>query len=158
LLQMKVSLKYAFKGFTKRELHPDRDIRFEIREYSSRALTLAALTFAGISLIITGFRENLTAVKDVLLVFMLGLILFIVSYKLDVFSGKRRIFWELQQRLLNYGLLALVIGLCLFFAAQIPDSTPYVVVGFLIVLALHVEEYLDDYRTYKSEYKNLART
>lgn len=153
LLQIKVNWEYAISKFSKNEIYSkEKDIRSEIKEYSTRALTMAGLTFAAIALIISGFKDEISIVNDILLLFFLGFALFILSFELRLFSGKRRIIWEIQQRLVNYGFLSIIIGLALFFGKLIQNIFYMIVPLLSLIILLHISGYYSDYKLYKSKF------
>lgn len=152
LLQTMIKPSYAWKSFSANYLRgKKRDIISEIREYSTRALNLAGLTFAGISLLIGTLLRSQQSIRNPLLMFIFALTLFLVSYKLDVFSAKKKVIWWVQQRLLNYGLLGLIIGLGLLFTSKIKGTKDYIFLLMGIVLIIHLIEYYYDYKLTKKE-------
>lgn len=158
LLQIKVNWEYAIGEFSKNEIYSkEKDIRSEIKEYSTRALTMAGLTFAAIALIISGFKDEISIVNDILLLFFLGFALFILSFELRLFSGKRRIIWEIQQRLVNYGFLSIIIGLALFFGKLIQNILYMIVPLLSLIILLHISGYYSDYKLYKSKFASTGR-
>ena len=123
----------------------ERNIKSQVDKYSSRALTFVAIIFALISLMIAGFGPiEIQNVKDTFLVFTFGLAFFIISYKLSVISATKRIYWDLQQRLFNFGVLSLVFGLLLFFKNHISQFFVFILLTTLIIIVLHIREYVSD--------------
>lgn len=126
------------------------NVDVEVEKYASKALTFASITFAGLAFLLAQFRNELALIRGPAFLFVFGFALFLVSYKLEVFGGTHRLAWSLQQRLFNYGILALVAGLVLFFYRTFPDFIVPMVVLALLVVGLHVIEYLDDLCQYIS--------
>lgn len=120
------------------------NVDVEVEKYASKALTFASITFAGVTFLLAQFQEQLAQIRGPMLLFVFGFALFLLSYKLEVFSGTHRLAWSLQQRLFNYGILALVSGLLLFFSDTFSDFLLPVGGMAVIIVGLHVVEYLDD--------------
>ena len=123
----------------------ERKISKQVHEYSSRALNLTAITFAAISFIIAGIGLRIPNIEDSLIIFVFGFFCFILSYKIGVFGATKRIYWSIQQRLLNFGLLSLVFGLLLFFNNQFPRANVLIGSMTAIVVLFHIKEYKSDY-------------
>lgn len=144
LLLIQQNLSHALNGFGKAE----GDITTEVRNYARKAITFASITFAAVTFVLAQFGNELALVRDTLFLFVFGLALFLVSYKIQVFGATKRIYWSLQQRLFNYGILALVFGLFLFFYEVFPEYWIPVGVMVTVVALLHVNEYKHDYRNF----------
>lgn len=136
--------KFVFGKFGKDE----RNIPDQVHQYSSKALNLSALTFAAIAFLISGVGLEIAKVKDPLIVFVFGFFCFIVSYKFSIFGATRRIYWSVQQRLLNFGLLSLIFGLVIFFNKQFPQVNLLIGTMTLIAILFHLNEYHSDYKYY----------
>lgn len=144
--------KFVFGKFSKDE----GNIADQVHQYSSKALNLSALTFAAITFLISGVGLEITKVADPLIIFVFGFFCFIISYKLSIFGATRRIYWSMQQRLLNFGLLSLVFGLLIFFIKQLPQVNILIISMTIIAVFFHLKEYYSDYKYYtnmKSEKK-----
>ena len=89
----------------------DEEIKGEAREYNLRALTLGGLTFASITLLFTVFHNSIDTVADVLLLLILGLAFFFLSYSVEVLVRIRRIYWIIQES----HLVSAISPLCLPF-------------------------------------------
>lgn len=153
MFQIKLSWKYAMGSFSRKEIYDKtKDIRSEITEYSNRALEMGGLTFAAISFLISNVNKILFF-NDLLIILSFAFFLFIISFKLDIFSGKRRIMWELQQRLLNYGILSLVISISLFLIIYIKESFLIAISAVIIIFLAHLKEYMNDYNLYKKTFR-----
>lgn len=139
--------EYAFDSFGEDE----KNITEEVDEYASKALTLASITFAGLTFLLGSFRGQYTLIRDALFVFVFALSLFLLSYKLNVWGPTRRLWWSLQQRFFNYGLLALLIGLCLFFRDTFSEILLLLVIITLIVIIVHFFEYKHDFSDYTKD-------
>ena len=138
---------YLLDSFGQGEKHTVK----EVESYASKALTFASLTFAGLTFVLAQFREsNPEIIGNTVYLFTVGFGLFILSYKLEVYGAFRRIYFSMQQRLFNFGVLSLVFGLALFFYEFSTGlSVPIILITVLIV-ALHLKEYRDDYEDYVS--------
>jgi hypothetical protein len=117
----------------------------EAREYNSRALTLAGLTFAGISLIY-GTAQNPSLVAESLTVFVASLSFFLVSYSLTLLVRYRRLYWVAQDKSLAFGYLAMFAGVLVLMYERFPAAFVAAVVGFAFVAALHILELRGDAR------------
>lgn len=122
----------------------------EAATYASRSLTLASLTFAVISFILTQNTDELEAAEGTLLLFFIGLVFFISSFKLEVFAPTRRIYFDIQQRLFNYGLLSLVLGLYLLSVQALPTFSTIISVLVIIIFLVHVLEFVTEFKYYSS--------
>ena len=126
----------------------EKKILDRVNECSSRALNLTAITFAAITFLIVGFKLDISNIKDSLIIFVFGLFCFIISYKFAVFGATRRIYWSVQQRFLNFGLLSLIFGLLLFFNYKLPEAIVFISIIALIIVMFHVKEFISDYKSY----------
>lgn len=135
---------YALEEFGKHETN----IVKEVERYASKALTLATITFAAISFLLGQYKNRLDQIQDPLFLFVVGLSLFFISYKLEVFGPVKRIIWDIQQRLFNYGILSLVAGLSIFLLNS--ENLFIVPASFMLlgVFAIHIAEYVTDYRDF----------
>lgn len=128
----------------------ERNIKYQTDRYSSNALTFVAILFAVISLIFT----MIPSTKDVILILMFGLVLFIISYKLSVVGATKRIYWNLQQRLFNFGILSLVFGLTMFFKNYLPEFFVLSLLPLILIIILHILEYIKDFKYFLKQNKN----
>ncbi len=129
----------------------EEDITPESREYNVRALTLSGLTFAGITLLIDAYSENIQKVLDVIIILLYGFGLFLSSYKIEVLTNYKRLYWVFQEKLLNFGFLSLIFSLLIFFYGEKLDALLYVISVFVIVIiAIHFIEFKKDYEYYSS--------
>lgn len=151
LLEVFINIWKSPKYLSEKFGHGEDKFKDEVKITAERSLNLGALTFAGISLILGGFGKNLTSnILDSLIVFSFGLMLFIISYKLEVCSATIRIYRELQQRIYNFGILSLVFGLFIFFInKQIYEFSYIFGIMTLIIIIIHIYEYFNDYKTYR---------
>ena len=124
------------------EIRKERDIAKELITRIKKRLTEESNNY--------GFNEvkDITKVIDPLIVFVFGFFCFIVSYKFSIFGATRRIYWSIQQRLLNFGLLSLIFGLVIFFNIQLPQVNLLIGTMAFIVIIFHLKEYHSDYNYY----------
>jgi len=127
----------------------ERRTEKEVTEYSSKAINLATITFAVISLTIVAIGkcpiESTFDISHTLFVFVLGLAFFIISYKISVFSATRRVYWYLQEKFLNFGILALVFGLFLFFKNNLPQYSGLMFLTIIFIVIIHIKEFREEY-------------
>ena len=148
VLEICFNKKFILSRFGEEELNnTGQDIRGEIREYSTRALTLSGLTFAGIALLFGNIENNYGVASNMFLIMIFALFLFVIAYKIGVFSAKKRIFFQVEQRLVNYGLLGLVVSIYLLSVEFISYIFSVLFATMLIfIFALHIKEYINDFR------------
>lgn len=117
--------------------------------YASKSLTFASLTFAGLTFILAQ-RSNteVDSIFDTLFLFTFGFSLFILSYKLDVFAAIRRIYFSIQQRLFNFGILSLISGLVIYFYDVSTLLFIPILMVSLLVFFMHIIEYIQDFQDY----------
>jgi hypothetical protein len=120
-------------------------IRDEARVYNVRALTLAGLTFAAISLIY-GTAQSPSLVADALAVLVVSLTFFLVSYSLTALVHHRRLYWVGQDKSLAFGYLSMFAGVLVLVHGQFPTAFAAAVVGFGFVGLLHLMEFASDIR------------
>ena len=128
----------------------------EAREYNSRALTLAGLTFAGISLIY-GTAQNPSLVAESLTVFVTSLSFFLVSYSLTLLVRYRRLYWVAQDKSLAFGYLAMFAGVLVLMYERFPAAFVAALVGFAFVAALHILEFFGDARHWRQQETALGK-
>lgn len=121
----------------------EKDMDEEIKFYTSRSLNFVAVTVAVLTFLVA---NPVNGQSGILLLFTYALVLFLVSYKLDVIAGTRRVFRDIKQRAFNYGVLSLVLGLFLFLYAEFPSFAVLVGLGVGIVFLVHIREYWGDYK------------
>src|SRR5213083_2227211 len=129
----------------------------EAREYNARALTLAGLTFAGISLIY-GTAQNPSLVAESLTVFVASLSFFLVSYSLTMLVRYRRLYWVALDKSLAFGYMALFVGVLVLMYERFPAAFVAAVVGFAFVAALHILEFFGDVRLWGEQETALGRS
>ena len=112
------SRSYVFKS-----ADPGEDIKTISEKVANRALTFGGLIFAAIALLIGISIDNITSIQSVLFVLSYSFSLSLLSYKLEVLTGYRRVYWIVQDKLLSYAFLALLVSLILFFLNRIFDLT-----------------------------------
>jgi magnesium-transporting ATPase (P-type) len=126
------------------------NIVHQSENYASKALTFASLTFAGLTFILAqSTRPDVEAYTNTVFLFTVGFGLFIVAHKLDVYAPVRQIYFPIQQRLFNFGILALVVGLLVYFRQVSGQLFLPVVVVAIIIGLLHVFEYKNDLEDYR---------
>lgn len=135
-------------SFKKDEIGGERGIFGEIDYYSKSALTLASLTFVGITFLVSTFPNSLSSIRTELILFLGGFFLFIISYRLDVVAGVKRFYWEIKQRTLIYGLYALILGSSLILKTRIENLLPMIVVAWTVIIFIHIKEHYDTLRDY----------
>lgn len=139
-----INWNFSFKKYEK-----DEDISSESRLYGTRALTLSGLTFAAIALLI-GTSEDISLIINTLIVLVYGFCLLLCSYKLEVLTNSRRIYWKLQEKFLNFGYLTLIFALIIFFYENSVYTIVNVIVIFIaVILIIHLIEFiLNDCKLY----------
>lgn len=123
------------------------DIGPESKEYNSRALVFAGLNFAGITLLISS-SEDLNLVQSSLTIFTYSLSLFFISYKMEVFTGLKRKYWIIQEKTLNYGFLAITIGIATHFYEKLQSLFFIGILLFITVYTMHLLELKSDLELY----------
>ncbi|MDX5988716.1 hypothetical protein E6P09_07565 [Haloferax mediterranei ATCC 33500] len=119
-------------------------VKKEVERYASKSLNLASITFAAIALVL-GLD---TPPQGALLMFSYGFVLLVISFKVEVFGAVRRIWWDLQQRIFNYGILSIILGIYLYIHQS---RIQYEFVADLLVVAvvsIHIYEYYFDYKNH----------
>lgn len=119
----------------------------EVRKYSDKAITLAGITFAIIA-IVPSLKGESVNFLEVILIFTFSLFLFLFCFKLDVIAGTKRKYWDIQQRLFNYGLLALVVGLNKYFEVMMKEMLFLIMPLSAIFFIVHFYEFKGDLRIY----------
>lgn len=117
-----------------------QDIGPESREYNTRAIAFAGLTFAGITLLIDSSSKNLNEIQASLLVLTYSLCLFFISYKIEVLTGIEELYWIIQDKTLNYGFLSIVSALTTFFYEKLQNLVVIGLLMFLLIYIVHLIE------------------
>jgi hypothetical protein len=121
------------------------EIKPEAREYNTRALTLAGLTFAAIGLIY-GTATNPSLVAEALTVLVTSLSFFLVSYSLEALVRFRRLYWISQDKSLAFGYISMFAGVLVLFYERLPAAFAAGAIGLVIVSLLHLREFAGDIR------------
>ena len=138
--------KFVLSSFDRKR---NEDITPESREYNTRALTLSGLTFAGIALLIGAFSQNIHEVVDTIVILTYSFGLFLCSYKIEVLTNYRRLYWIMQEKLLNFGFLGLLFSLVVFFYVEkITTILAIVLVFVAVIIIIHLIEFKSDYEYY----------
>lgn len=125
------------------------DITSESREYNIRALTLSGLTFAGIALLIDAFSHNIQEAVDTIIILVYSFGLFLCSYKMEVLTNYRRLYWIIQEKCLNFGFLGLISSLVVFFYMDAITSILAVFrIVFGVIILIHFIELRSDFKYY----------
>lgn len=129
----------------------------EIKLYASRSLNFASITFAVVAIII-GFSATGTTfhrLDTALIMLSYAFTLFIVSYKIEVISGLKKIYWDLQQRFFNFGIVSLSIGLLLLFQTQFSAVSVVFSIMVAAIILIHIVEFINDCKSYSKESSRL---
>jgi hypothetical protein len=125
------------------------DITSESREYNIRALTLSGLTFAGIALLINAFSNNIQGAVDTIIILAYSFGLFLCSYRIEVLTNYRRLYWIMQEKCLNFGFLGLISSLVVFFYIEgITIILAVFGVFFAVIIIVHLIELWSDFKYY----------
>ncbi|HUV02574.1 MAG TPA: hypothetical protein VMW67_03895 [Desulfobacteria bacterium] len=125
------------------------DIKPESREYNLRALTLGGLTFAGIALLIDAYSADIQRAIDIIIILIYSFGLFLCSYKIEVLTNYKRLFWIMQEKFLNFGFLGLVASLAVFFYTErLTIVLAEFIVFSVIIVIIHLQEFKLDYKSY----------
>jgi hypothetical protein len=125
------------------------DITSESREYNIRALTLSGLTFAGIALLINAFSNNIQGAVDTIIILAYSFGLFLCSYRIEVLTNYRRLYWIMQEKCLNFGFLGLISSLVVFFYIVGITIILAVFSAFLgVIILIHFIELRSDFKYY----------
>lgn len=136
----------VLSSFDRRE---GEDITSESREYNIRALTLSGLTFAGIALLINAFSNNIQEAVDTIIILVYSFGLFLCSYKIEVLTNYRRLYWIVQEKCLNFGFLGLISSLVVFFYIEGITSILAVFCVFsAVIIIIHLIELRSDFKYY----------
>ena len=125
-------------------------IKKEAGEYNARALTLAGLTFAAISLIY-GTAQNPLVVADTLTVLVASLSFFLLSYSLTALVHHRKVYWVVQDKSLAFGYVSMFAGVAVLMYERFPTAFVAAAVGLGMVLVLHFMEFASDFRRWGQE-------
>lgn len=104
-------------------------------EYRNSALTVAALTFAGITFIFSS-SETSPAKVSALGVLIVSIGLLITSYFMEIVTEDRRIWVLYQEITVDYGVLSLLIGLHSLSKVYVPEVSD--VAGVMLSVAILV--------------------
>ena len=126
----------------------EEDIGPESRIYNERALVFSGLTFAGITLLIDSSSNDLNRIQASLIVLTYSMSLFFISYKIEVLTGLKRIYWIIQEKTLNYGFIAIIVALVTFFHAKLQSLFFIGIFLFFIVYVTHLMELKKDLEYY----------
>jgi len=138
--------KLVLSSFDRRE---GEDITSESREYNIRALTLSGLTFAGIALLINAFSNNIQEAVDTIIILVYSFGLFLCSYRIEVLTNYRRLYWIMQEKCLNFGFLGLISSLVVFFYIEgITIILAAFCVFFGVIIIIHLIELTLDFKCY----------
>ncbi|OUJ18302.1 hypothetical protein AMET1_1213 [Methanonatronarchaeum thermophilum] len=122
-----------------------KNIKAESKEYASRALILSVIVFAAIP-----FWYQTIGIdrgESIIIISVFSLLLFLTSYKLYEFIGNRRIYWFLQDRTLDFGILAIMIAIVFFVFMDLNIVTKIFSSIFLVFyIILQLKEIIDDCR------------
>jgi hypothetical protein len=134
-----------------------RQIKPEAREYNTRALTFGGLTFASIALLFDTFRQSLDVVTDVLLLLILSLGFFFLSYSVEVLVQQMRIFWLVQDKSLNFGYLGIVFALLILMTRIVPVAFIVLWPFISVILAIHLWEYHLDLKKWRNQEQSIHK-
>lgn len=126
----------------------EEDIGPESRIYNERALVFSGLTFAGITLLIDSSSNDLNQIQASLIVLTYSMSLFFISYKIEVLTGLKGIYWIIQEKTLNYGFIAIIVSLVIFFHAKIQSLFFIGIFLLVIVYMTHLMELKTDLEYY----------
>jgi uncharacterized protein YacL len=132
-------------------------IKPEAREYNTRALTFGGLTFASIALLFDAFRQSLNVVTDVLLLLVLSLGFFFLSYSVEVLVRQKRIFWLVQDKSLNFGYLGIVFALLILMTRIVPVAFIVLWPFISVILVIHFWEYGLDLTNWKKREQSINK-
>jgi hypothetical protein len=149
-----VNRKFALSPYEKEERN---NIKEESKDYASRALNLAGLTFAAIALWVGAFSSNLEEIEATIAVSMFALFLFLFSYKMYALTGLRRIYWILQDKTLNLGLIAIVLALVTFSFEKLSWFSIPALLFFAVIAFLQLIEYKNDLDCFWQRRKSLEK-
>jgi hypothetical protein len=136
----------VLSSFDRRE---GEDITSESREYNIRALALSGLTFAGIALLIDAFSHNIQGAVDTIIILAYSFGLFLCSYRIEVLTNYRRLYWIMQEKCLNFGFLGLISSLVVFFYIVGITIILAVFSAFLgVIILIHFIELRSDFKYY----------
>ena len=127
----------------------EEEIEPEARLCATRALTLAGLTFAGIIFLVSNYKADYENALC-MLVYSFGLLL--LSYNFEILTGDKEIFFQIQDKLLKYGFLGLIVSLFLFFWGILKIISFITLIFVTIFIILHLIESkitLEGYRNMK---------
>jgi len=132
-----VNKKLASSPFEEEEKD---NIKEESKDYASRALILAGLTFAAIALWVGAFSSKLEEIEATVAVSMFALFFFLFSYKMYGLTDFRRIYWIMQDKSLNFGLIAIVLALVTFSLEKLPWLSVPALLFSVVMIILQLAE------------------
>ncbi|MBC7092004.1 MAG: hypothetical protein H5T50_08895 [Nitrososphaeria archaeon] len=127
----------------------EEEIEPEARLCATRALTLAGLTFAGIIFLITNYKAHY---EDALCILVYSFGLLLLSYNFEILTGDKELFFQIQDKLLKYGFLGLILSLLLFFWNILKIISFIILIFVIAFIILHLMESkitLEGYRSMK---------
>lgn len=136
-LVMEVIIIYYNNPIAMKEKRKEEEIEPEARLCGTRALTLAGLTFAGIIFLISNYGK---IYDDTLLIITYSFGLQLLSYNFEILTGLREIYFVVQDRLLMYGFLGLIIALFVFFWENIVIISIIISIFISIFTIIHLRE------------------
>jgi len=104
-------------------------------EYRNSALTVAALTFAGITFVFSS-PETGSAKVSALGILIVSIGLLIVSYFMEIVTEDRQLWVLYQEITVDYGVLSLLIGLSLLSRVYVPGVSE--VANLMVLVAILV--------------------
>ncbi len=128
----------------------EEDIGPESRTYSQRAQVFAGLTFAIIALLINSSSNDLNKIQGSLIILTYTMCLFFISYKIEVLTGLKRIYWIIQEKTFNYGFIAINVALVTFFYEKLQSLFIIGVLSLIIIYIMHLMELKVDLEYYRS--------
>ena len=114
-----------------------------IKNYSFKALSWLAILIALITLV------DIKTFKASLFLFM-SLIFFILSFIVEIISGRKRIFYFIQHRLFNYAILFLFICFLYFVSDKALVIKVIIYLTGVILVCLHIYEFVGDNKVAKN--------
>lgn len=130
------------------EKRSEKEIEPESRLYGTRALTLAGLTFAGIIFLIDNYEKTY---EDALFILIYSFGLLLLSYNFEILTGGKEIYFVVQDRLLTYGFLGLIIALFVFFWETLIIISIILSIFIFILTIIHLREIQITLECYKAE-------
>lgn len=142
LIQFFSNKKYMLNTFGINE----GNIYREVTHYQNMSLILIAI-FIVLLIIFSVFDIFIECIN----LFIIGFVLSSLAYKVAIFGAVRRVYYDIQQRLLNYSLIALFSAF-LILIFQITNSILIHFISilvFIIIILLHLNEFYIYYKMHK---------